>query len=164
MITELYVFSPGSYVVAEEWNANFRVLYSETVTQTESISDAFSLVAFPTSDLSGVYNQIKARDDSTEIIGSAVNIAPSHEYYKTLASGEDLEIQIDGSMNGEARILLKLEEDRQTLPISAGFIGGISGTVIINHSESYVFNAGYYFVMIYVTNQVAQIKVIWTGV
>lgn len=164
MITQLYVFSPGSYVVAEEWNANFRILYQATYSHREAINDAYSVVAFPDSDLSGVYAQIRARGDSSYIEGNAVDIAASHEYYKTLASGEDLDIRIPGDMNGEARIVLKLEEDRQLLPFSAAFSGGIPGTVIVNHSESYAFDAGTYFLMIYVTNRVAQIKVIWTGV
>lgn len=165
MITQLYVFSPGSYVVAEEWNANFRILYQATYSHREAIDDAYSVIAFPDSDLSGVYAQIRARGDSDDITGqSAVDIAAGHEYYKTLASGEDLDIRIPGDMNGEARIVLKLEEDRQLLPFSAAFSGGIPGTVIVNHSESFAFDAGIYFIMIYVTNRVAQIKVIWTGV
>ena len=164
MITQLYVFSPGSYVVAEEWNANFRIIYQATYSHKEAINDAYSVIAFPDSDLSGVYAQVRARGDSSFIEGNSVDIAASQEYYKTLASGEDLFIGIPGDMNGEARIVLKLEEDRQLLPFSAAFVGGIQGMVIINHSESYAFDAGCYFIMIYVTNRVAQIKVIWTGV
>lgn len=164
MITQLYIFSPGSYVVAEEWNANFRIIYQTTHLHREAIYDAYSVIAFPDSDLSGVFAQVRARGDSSFIEGNSVDIAASQEYYKTLASGEDLFIGIPGDMNGEARIILKLEENRQLLPFSAAFVGGIPGTVIINHSESYAFDAGYYFIMIYVTNRVAQIKVIWTGV
>jgi signal recognition particle subunit SRP54 len=37
MITELYTFSPSSYVVAEEWNGNFRVLYNTTLAHMEAI-------------------------------------------------------------------------------------------------------------------------------
>lgn len=164
MITQLYVFSPGSFVVAEEWNANFRVIYRESITQKEAIADAFSVIAFPDSDLSGVYAQIRARGDCSEIIGNAVDIAASHEYYKTLANGEDLQINIDGNMNGEARILFKTEEDRNLLPFSAGFVGGVQGTVIIDHDNNFNFPAGSYYIMIYVTNKVAQLKLIWTGV
>lgn len=165
MITQLYVFSAGSFVVAEEWNANFRVLYRETATQTEAIEDAYSIYAFPDSDLSGVFAQVRARDDSNNISGQdAVDIAAGHEYYCVLPSGKDLQINIDGSMNGEARILFKIEEDRSLLPFSAGFVGGVQGTVIIDHDNNYNFNAGYYYIMIYVTNRVAQLKLIWTGV
>ena len=165
MITQLYVFSPGSFVVAEEWNANFRVIYRESITQKEAIADAFSTVAFPDSDLSAVYAQIRARGDSTNIDGKdAVDIAAGHEYYKTLANGEDLQINIDGNMNGEARILFKTEEDRSLLPFSASFVGGVQGTVIIDHDNNFNFPAGSYYIMIYVTNRVAQLKLIWTGV
>lgn len=168
MITQLYVFSPGSYVVAEEWNANFRVLYQTTSAHTEAIEDAYATIAFPDSDMSGVFAQVRARDDSHFIPGSAavvgVDIAAGHEYYKSLATGQDLFINIPHTMNGEARILFQLQEDRQLLPFDAGFDDGFQGEIIINHYNNNVFRAGYYYIMIYVTNGVAQLKLIWTGV
>jgi hypothetical protein len=168
MITQLYVFSPGSYVVAEEWNSNFRVLYQTASAHTEAINDAYATIAFPDSDMSGVFAQVRARDDSHFIPGTAavvaVDIAASHEYYKTLATGQDLFINISQTMNGEARILLQLQEDRQLMPFDAAFAGGFQGEVIINHYNNYVFRAGFYYIMIYVTNGVAQLKLIWTGV
>ena len=143
MITQLYVFSPGSYVVAEEWNSNFRVLYQTASAHTEAIEDAYSVVAFPDSDMSGVFAQVRARDNSHFISGSAavvgVDIAAGHEYYKTLATGQDLFINIPPTMNGEARILLQLQEDRQLMPFDAAFAGGFQGEVIINHSGNILF-------------------------
>lgn len=168
MITQLYIFSPGSYVVADEWNANFRVLYQTTCSHREAIDYEYSVIAFPDSDLSGVFTQVRARDDSNFIQGDdavvAVDIAASHEYYKTLATGQDLFINIPHTMNGEARILFQLQEDRQLLPFDAGWDNDSQGEIIINHFDNYVFRAGFYYIMIYVTNEVAQLKLIWTGV
>lgn len=168
MITQLYVFSPGSYVVAEEWNANFNVLYQANYSHSEAIDDAYSTIAFPDSDLSGVFAQVRARDNSRFIPGDsavvAFDIAAGHEYYKTLATGQDLFINIPHTMNGRARVLFELQEDRQLLPFNAGFDSGYQGEVNINHFNNNVFRAGYYYIMIYVTNGVAQLKLIWTGV
>lgn len=161
MITQLYIFSPGSYVVAEEWNANFRIIYQATYLHKEAINDAYSVVAFPDSDLSGVYAQVRARGDSDDISGqNAVDIAASHEYYKTLANGQDLVINIPQGLNSEARVLIRIQENRSLLPFSVNY----SGTKIINHYNNYVFRPGYYYIMIYETNNVAQVKLIWTGV
>ena len=168
MITQLYVFSPGSYVVAEEWNSNFRVLYQTTYAHTEAIEDAYATIAFPDSDLSGVFAPIRARDNSRFIPGDsavvAFDIASGHEYYKTLALGQDLFINIPHTMNGRARVLFQIQEDRQLLPFDAAFDSGYQGEVNINHYNNNVFRAGYYYIMIYVTNGVAQLKLIWTGV
>jgi hypothetical protein len=160
MITQLYVFSPGSYVVADEWNANFRTIYKANVLHKEAIDDAYDDLAFPTSDLSGVYAAIKSKPNSHEIAGNTVVVAPEQEYYKVLSNGQDLVINIPAGLNAEARVLIQIQEDRSLLPFSVNY----SGTKIINHYDNYVFRAGYYYIMIYETNGVAQVKLIWTGV
>lgn len=160
MITELYVFSPSSYVVAEEWNANFRVLYQTTLAHMEAITDAQAMIAFPNSDLTDVYNAVRSQLNSFAIPGNTVTVAPECEYYKTLASGQDLVINIPTGLNAEARVLIRIQEDRSLLPFSVNY----DGTLIVNHYNNFVFRSGYYYVMIYETNDVAQVKLIWTGV
>ena len=160
MITELYVFSPGSYVVADEWNANFRVLEKTAVLHEEAITDAYNNVAFPNSDLSGVFAAVKSKPNSSAIPGNTVTVAPEHEYYKTLSNGQDLTINIPTGLNAESRILIQIQEDRSLLPIVVNY----DGTLIVNHYNNNVFWTGYYYVMIYETNGVAQVKLIWTGV
>lgn len=160
MIKELYVFSPSSFVVAEEWNANFRVLYNTVSAHMEAIVDAQAKIAFPNSDLTGVYNAVRAEPNSFAISGNTVTVAPECEYYKTLANGEDLVINIPTGLNAEARVLIRIQKDRSLLPFSVNY----DGTLIVNHYNNFVFRSGYYYVMIYETNGVAQVKLIWTGV
>lgn len=160
MITELYTFTPSSYVVAEEWNANFRVLYNFNAQHTEAIADAYTDIAFPTSDLTAVFDAVRRYPNSFAIPGDTVTVAPECEYYKTLANGEDLTIQIPVGLNSEARVLIRTQEDRSLLPVNVVYEGG---TLILDHYDNYVFRSGYYYVMIYETNGVAQAKLIWTG-
>jgi hypothetical protein len=160
MITELYLFSPGSYVVADEWNANFKTLYQVNIEHSTAITDAYNNIAFPNSDLTAVFNAVKSQYNSYAIGGNTVSVSVENEYYKTLSSGEDLVINIPTGMCGEARVLIQLQEDRSLLPFSVNY----AGTTIINHYNNYAFWAGYYYIMIYETNGVAQVKLIWTGV
>ena len=147
-------------MIAEEWNANFRVLYNTTLAHMEAIADAQANIAFPNSDLTGVYNAVRSQLNSFAIPGNTVTVAPECEYYKTLANGQDLVINIPTGLNAEARVLIRIQENRSLLPFSVNY----SGTKIINHYDNYVFRAGYYYIMIYETNGVAQVKLIWTGV
>lgn len=160
MITELYTFSTGSFVVSDEWNANFRVLYNASLVHQESIVDALNKVAFPDSDLSDVYAAVRSQPNSSQIPDYTVSVLPEQEYYKTLANGRDLVINIPTGLNAEARILFQLQENRSLIPFSVNY----SGTKIINHNNNNVYRAGFYYIMIYETNNVAQIKLIWTGV
>lgn len=159
MIIQLYTFAPGSYVVADEWNANFRTLYNTNLAHVEAIQDMNNRLAFRNGDLSGVYAAVRSWPNCFEISGTAVTVAPECEYFKVLGSGEDLVINIPTGLNAEARVLIQIQENRSLLPFSVGY----SGTTIINHYNNYVFRAGYYYVMIYETNGVAQVKLIWTG-
>lgn len=160
MITQLYIFTVGSFVVADEWNANFRVLNNTNVLHSEAITDAYNNIAFPNSDLSDVFAAVNSQPNSFAIAGNTVVVAPECEYYKTLSSGEDLTINIPTGLNAESRILLQIQEDRSLLPFSVNY----SGTTIVNHYNNYVFRTGYYYIIIYETNGVAQVKLIWTGV
>lgn len=160
MIVELYTFSPGSFIVADEWNANFKVIYQEAYKQDEAIIDAYNELAFPNSDLTNVFNAVKTWFNSEGLRGNSVTVEPEQEYYKTLANSETLNITIKPGMNGEARILFQLQENRTQLPFSINY----TGIKIINHYENYVFRSGYYYIMIYESNGTAQVKLIWTGV
>ena len=162
MITQLYTFSPGSYVVAEEWDANFRTLYNVNIAHLEAITDANSTIAFPDSDLTGVYSAVRSQLNSFAIPGNTVTVAPECEYYKTLANGQDLVINIPTGLNAEARVLIRIQDDRTLLPFSITY----AGTTDINYGfyNYNYFRSGYYYVMIYETNGVAQVKLIWTGV
>jgi hypothetical protein len=162
MITELYTFSPSSYVVAEEWNANFRTLYKVNVAHEEAITDAQAQVAFPNSDLTSLFSAVRNQLNSFAIPGNTVAIAPEYEYYKILSSGQDLVINIPDSMAGEARVLLNVQETRTLMP----FIINYSGTQNISYGfyKYMYFRPGYYYVMLHVSNGLAQAKVIWTGV
>lgn len=160
MIIQLYTFAPGSYVVADEWNANFRTIYNANLAHVEAIQDMNNKLAFKNGDLSGVYAAVRSQPNSFEISGIAVTVAPECEYFKVLGSGEDLVINIPTGLNAEARVLIQIQDDRSLLPFSVGY----SGTTIINHYDNYVFRAGYYYLMIYEANGVAQVKLIWTGV
>lgn len=162
MITQLYAFSSGSYVVAEEWNTNFRTIYKANVLHAEAITDAQNSIAFSNSDLSDVYAAIKTKPNSHNIAGNTVVVAPEQEYYKVLSNGQDLVINIPTGLNAETRILIQLQEDRSLLPFSVNY----DGTSIINYGfyNYNYFRSGYYYIMIYETNGVAQVKLIWTGV
>lgn len=159
MITQLNVFSPGAYVVAEEWNQNFRAIDKVNQQHEEAITDAQNEIAFPNGDLSGVFNAVRRQPNSHAIPGNTVTIKPEQEYYKTLSNGQDLSITIPSGFNAEARILIQTQENRSLLPFNVNY----SGTKIINHYNNYVFRAGFYYIMIYETNGLAQVKLIWTG-
>lgn len=155
----MYTFSPGSFVVADEWNANFNVLYKTSSEHAQAISDAYDETAFPNSDLSNVFAAVNGELNSFAIEGNSVTVGVNQEFYKTLSSGQELAITIPQGMDGEARVLFRLQENRSLLPFSINY----SGTKIINHYNNYVFRPGYYYIMIYETNNVAQVKLIWTG-
>lgn len=156
MIIELYTFSPSSYVIAEEWNANFKVLYKANYSHLEAIEDAFDEVAFSGSDLSDLYDSIRARQNSFHVsTESDIYVKPEKEYYKTLDTNEVLQIHIDQGLKAEARVLLRLQENRSGEPFNILY----SGTIQKN-SYHISYTPGYYYVMIYETNGVAQIKVI----
>ena len=161
MITELYTFSPGSFVIADEWNTNFRVLYNTAQEHKTAIVDAYNTIAFPTSDLSTIFTAVRNQQNSFVIDGNSITVFPECEYYKVLGSGQDLNITVQSGLNAEARILIQLQEDRILLPFSVNYTGG---TLIVNHYNNYTFWAGYYYIMIYESNGVAQVKLIWTGV
>ena len=164
MIVELYTFSSGSYVVAEEWNANFRTLYKANVAHIEAIADANVEIAFPTSDLTNLFNRVKSEPNSWLLDTLSVRIAPEQEYYKSLAENERLSITIPTGTNAEARILLYLPDTRTDLDELFMITYDGSLDVSFGYYGYEYFRPGYYYVMIYEANGIAQVKLIWTGV
>jgi hypothetical protein len=160
MITQLYTFSVGSYVVADEWNANFNTLYNVNLAHEEAIIDAQNTIAFPDSDLTTVFNSVRGWANSFFIGGDTVMVAPQCEYYKTLATDQDLTINIPTGLNSEVRVLIQLTNDRSLRPFTVNY----NGTTIINDYDNNNFLAGFYYILIYETNNTAMIKVIGTGV
>lgn len=159
MITELYTFTPGSYVVADEWNANFRVLYNTNLAHLEAINDAWATVAFPTSDLTSVFNAVRSQPNSFAIPGDTVTIAPECEYYKTLSGEETLDIDIPNGFSAESRIMIKIPDDRaiETPPY---VIINYTGQIIEDSGDLESYKAGTYSIFIFESNGLAQIKVL----
>lgn len=160
MINKLYSFTLGTFVVADEWNANFKAIADSNNACNIAIKDAEVSVAFPDSDLSGLFNAVKSAPNSFEIAGNSVVIQPECEYYKALADGEDLAIQIPTGLNAEARVAIYLPSERSLLPFSVLY----DGEQVVDYGLVEKFREGYYFILIYETNGLAQVKLIWTGV
>ena len=159
MINQLYTFTVGTYVVADEWNANFKALANSNADCVQAIEDAEVSVAFPDDDLTQLFNVVRKKPNSFAIAGSTVIVQPECEYYKALADGEDLAIQIPTGLNAEARVIIRITDDRSLLPFSVLY----SGDTNITYGEDMVFPAGIYYIMIYETAGQAQVKLIWTG-
>lgn len=160
MINKLYSFTFGTFVVADEWNANFKTVADSNNACNIAIKDAEISVAFPDSDLSGLFNAAKSALNSFEIAGNSVVVQPGCEYHKALADGEDLAIQIPTGLNAEARIAIYIPSERSLLPFSVLY----DGEQVVDYGDFNKFRAGYYFILIYETNGLAQVKLIWTGV
>lgn len=159
MINQLYTFTVGTYVVADEWNANFKALANSNADCVQAIEDAEVSVAFPDDDLTQLFNAVRKKPNSFAIAGSTVIVQPECEYYKALADGEDLAIQIPTGLNAEARIAIKISDDRDLQPFSVFYEGELK----VNVGMGEFFSKGVYFIMIHETNGLAQVKLIWTG-
>lgn len=164
MITELYTFSTNSFVVAEEWNANFKTLYSVAGQHEEAINIGRETIAFPDSDFTTLFAAINSQPNSHSIEGDRIVVGTEQEYYGTLYSGQSLQIQIPKEMNGEARVLIYLTQD-----VTQKFFNiAYDGTTVIEYLDNYydglTIPSGYYYIMIYEGNDIAQVKLIWTGV
>lgn len=161
MIIELYTFSPGSFVVAEEWNANFKALYNVSIQHEESIQTDRETIAFPNSDLTQVYNAVRSAVNSWPIDGNSIIVGVEQEFYQVLY--QNLSITIPQGMNGECRVLIYLPQDWNQKFYNINY----SGTVI-EYMDGYynglTLPSGYYYIMIHESNNVAQVKLIWTGV
>lgn len=159
MINQLYIFSGGSYVVADEWNANFKAINNSNVDCAEAIVEANEQLAFVDGDLTSLFAALRQKANSFGISGTSVIVAPECEYYKTLPAGEDLSITIPDNFNSESRIAIRITDDRTLLPFSVAY----SGDLKISYGEDDVFSAGLYYILIYEVAGQAIVKLIWTG-
>ena len=159
MINQLYTFTVGTYVVADEWNSNFKALANSNADCVQAIADAEVSVAFPDEDLSPLFNAVRKKPNSFAIAGSTVVVQPECEYYKAFTDGEDLAIQIPTGLNAEARIAIYLPNERSLLPFNVLY----DGEQVVDYGEFDTFRQGHYFILIYETNGLAQVKLIWTG-
>lgn len=159
MINSLNVFSTDNYVIAEEWNANFKILQKSNSDCADAILDAKTEIAFPDDDLSFLFKQVANRTRSVQISGLSQQVEPEYEYHKILGLKEELDIKINKNMNGESRVIFKINEDRDLKPYNIDY----DGTLIENHDDSDVYHAGYYYIMIYEIFGIAFVKLIWTG-
>lgn len=158
MINQMYIFTVGANVVAEEWNANFNVLRNSNEECLKAVEDAQNELAFPDSDLSGVHDALRARPNSFEIPTDTVIVQPECEHYKVLSSGQDLKIQIPKGFNSQARILIKVPDERSLIPVSVLY----NGTHTISTGGQQTYKSGYYFVFVLEMNNTAYVKLVNT--
>ena len=156
MISQLYIFSPGSYVVADEWNGNFAAIDNSNTDCEEAIADANSVICFEDSDMTQVFAAINAGANSVNIPGTSITLSPNIEYYKALSNGTDLTVTIPDSMVGESRLVISTADDRPLAPITFLY----SGDVVWNNGIADWYLAGTKFVFIYVINGTAYIKMV----
>lgn len=174
MIIQLYEFSVGSYVVAEEWNSNFRTLKEYSLSHKQTIEDAYNVLAFPNSDLSTVFSVIRTRSNViTNEPYDAVDVERNKEIYVgTVPAQQQVSIYIPRGLNGESRVIFTLPELMTiSAPILVYYDGVAVTTLKDKTGDCYVdagyypyYNAGMYYVMIHELNGKAQVKLISTGV
>ena len=179
MIISLYNFSIGSYVVAEEWNANFRVLSEYCFAHAEAIEDGYDIYAFPDSDLTNIfdvcrsYPNVKMNQAYTSFM-----VERNTEFYigspenpNALPAQQQVRIVIPQGLEGEARVIFRLPELMTvTPPILIEYKGVVvtpgdkTADCYVNVGDYSYYNPGTYYVMIHEQNGKAQVKLISTGV
>ena len=176
MITQLYSFSIGSFVVAEEWNSNFRVLHDYCVDHTLAVDDAYQTLSFPDSDLSYVFSSIRRTDTNVRMNQPYISfiVDRNKEYYIGSAANPDIlppqtpvNITIREGMEGECRVIFRIPE-LMTLepPIKIKYKNVIvqpkdpNADCYVNTGYYDYFNPGLYYVMIHEQNGKAQVKLI----
>jgi len=159
MINRLNIFNEATFVVADEWNANFRVLNQSNYDCAKATEDAEAAVATPESDMTAIFNRMRSQQNSFYIQGNNVVLFPECEYFKPLASGQDVNIVIPTGFNAEARVVLYIPDERQLLPFTISY----NGNLIVNYGGFLKFRPGVYFVMIYEIAGTAMVKLLWTG-
>lgn len=166
MITELYTFSPGSYVVADEWNANFSTLFNVAGQHSEAITDAYNLVAFYTSDLSLVYARVDVQQNSYSFSGTALEIkSPNVEYWQNrveeITDSQELVVTV-GHINGEARVIFRTSTDRSLTPVTVNYAGGAENINFIDDSRVWQ-EAGTKVLFFYESNNKLNVRMAKAG-
>lgn len=162
MINQLYTFSVGQYVVADEWNANFDTLLEAGLLHEEAIDDANQAILFQGGDYTSVYNVINIMPNSYYIAGSAVVPTVDTEYYKEINSGEELSVIVStGQLNGEARIVIKTNSNRMLSPVVITY-NGTTDDVVWQNGIAQWYSAGMKFIFLLERNGKLYVKMIAT--
>ena len=160
MITQLYVFSPGSFVVAEEWNANFRVLLNTNLIHQESIVDASDVIMTTSDDYTQIYNAVNSKKNSQDAAGLSIQVLVDNEYRKSLSAGQQLVANV-GRISGEARIILQTAQNDVLSPLQINYAGGNENVVWENGIAQW-YAAGMKFVFLLERNGKLYVKMIAT--
>lgn len=169
MITQLYSFSAGSFVVAEEWNANFRALHDLCVEHALSLEDAYDTLAFPESDLSSVFSSVRNFPNvKMNQAYTSFMVDRNNEYYVgNVPAQSPVNIVIPEGMEGECRVIFQLPELMTLEPPISIMYKGVRIAPKDPEADCYVntgyyehYNAGMYYVMIHEQNGKAQVKII----
>lgn len=161
MINQLYTFTVGTYVVADEWNANFKALANSNANCAQAIEDAEVSVAFPDDDLTQLFNAVRKKPNSFVIETDNQLLSAGYEYYKILADGETLTLVVDENMNGECRVVIKTQDDRDSPPVVVG--DSYTGEKVITGLDRVKFKAGTWFLFVVEQNGTLIIKTIRHG-
>jgi len=169
MITQLYNFSVGSFVIAEEWNANFRVLHDTCVEHAVAIEDAYDILAFPGSDLSQIFAAVRAEPNvkMNQAYTSFIVDRNTEYYVGNVPAQSPVNIVIREGMEGECRVIFTIPELMTLEPPIAIWYKGVriqpkdaTADCYVNTGYYQYFNAGMYYVMIHEQNGKAQVKLI----
>ena len=169
MITQLYNFSTGSFVVAEEWNANFRVLHDYCVAHALALEDAYQVLAFPDSDLSDIFVSIRRTPNvKMNQAYTSFMVERNTEYYVgNLPAQQPVNIVISEGMEGECRVIFNLPELMELEdPIAITYKGvriqskDPTADCYVNTGYYKYFNPGIYYVLIHEQNGKAQVKLV----
>jgi hypothetical protein len=168
MITELYTFTPGFYVVADEWNANFSVLSNVAEQHNEAVIDGYNLLAFPNGDLSGVFENVDARPNSVQFTGTSIAIlSPNMEYWQnrleTITADQQLVIRV-GKINGEARVFFQTSSTRDIAlpPFLINYDGGDANIDFVDDSRVWQ-DAGIKCLLFYELNDKLNVRMVKAG-
>lgn len=162
MITQLYIFSPGSYVVADEWNANFRVLRDTNVLHQESIVDANNLILFQGGDYTAVYNRVNNEPNSRLAETTIQNPKVDNEYYRIIQGEQQLFVTVaPGTLNGEARIVVQTTQNNVLPPVVITY-GGSQDNVVWPNGIAQWYLAGMKFIFLLERSGKLYVKMIAT--
>ena len=164
MINELYTFSPSSFVLSDEWNANFSTLRKTAKDHLNAIKDGYNTLAFVNGDLTGVYNAANIFINSVSFSSTSLHItSPNTEYYNgtSITSSQQLVLNVE-KIKGEARILFKTSGTRSNSPILINYAGGSGNINFINNSDVWN-NAGIKVVFLYEMNNKLNVRMVKAG-
>ena len=161
MITQLYTFSPSSFVLADEWNGNFSVLNKATSEHYQAIQDDYNEIAFKNSDLTNVFNAVNNYINSRSFTGTNLHItSPNVEYWNgtAITTSQQLAINVE-KINGEARVLFKTTGTRTQTPIVINYAGGSANINYVDNNDVWE-PQGIKCVFLYETNNKLNVRLV----